>query len=131
MSALVTPSTEPSLQSPRWHSPWNAPWQGREALTRQFRIERRTQRRHPVDGTATILGLGADLGRLIELTRLDSAPWWLAGDALEPVPVGARVTVGFSRPDARPASAVVRRCQRLPSGLHRVAVEFDGTAFLA
>lgn len=111
--------------------PWATPWHGREALTRRFRIERRGQRRQSVSGTATILGLGAELGRLIELTRLDSAPWWLGGDSLEPVPVGIRVTVGFSRPDARPASALVRRCEPMPNGLFRVAVEFDGVAFLA
>ena len=133
MSSLADLPTEPcaAIDLVAATAAWSTPWQGRELLTRRFRIERRDRSRHPVDGTATILGLGAELGRMIELTRLDTAPWWLGGDALEPVAVGIRVSVGFSRPDARPASAVVRRCDRLPGGLHRIALEFDGAAVLA
>lgn len=109
---------------------WSVPWHGRKALVASFRIDRRAQPRASLPGSITILGLGTEIGRIVELTRLDSAPWWVAGDAADPIPVGIRVSVGFSASDARPASAVVRRCQRRPDGTYRVAVQFDGAAFL-
>lgn len=129
MAAVPQPILEYASRPARSVS-WSVPWHGREALLRCFRIDRRAQPRAALQGSATILGLGTEIGRIIELTRLDSAPWWVGGDALEPVPVGIRVAVGFSAAEARPASAVVRRCERQPDGSFRVALQFDGAAFI-
>ncbi len=118
----------PSAPSTANRGPLGAWWPGRERLEPVFRLNRRRSERWSLRGTATLLSLGADLGVLIELDRLDCAPWWLAGDSITPITVGARVSIGFSDPACRPAIAVVRRCERTPAGRYRVAVRFDGAS---
>lgn len=101
-------------------------WPGRELLRPDFRLERRRAPRWRVSGTATLLTLGVDLGFLVELDRLDCAPWWLAGESITPLTVGTRVSVGFSNPQCRPNPAVVMRCERLKCGRYRIALRFEG-----
>lgn len=103
-------------------------WEGRELLRADFRMDRRRAPRWWVRGTATLLSLGADMGILIELDRLDGSPWWIAGDSITPITVGTRVSVGFSDPSGRPAIAMVMRCERQGGGRYRVALRFDGTS---
>jgi hypothetical protein len=64
---------------------------------------------------------------LVELDRLDCSPWWLAGDAITPITVGTRVSVGFSNPACRPGTAIVMRCERVREDAFRVALRFDGS----
>jgi hypothetical protein len=104
----------------------NTSWPGRDALQPRFRCNRRQSPRWTVPGHATILALGTELGNLIELTRLDGSPWWLAGDASESMPAGTRVSVGFSEPDGRPACGFVERCEGFGEGRFRIAIRFDG-----
>jgi len=104
-------------------------WPGRERLTPDFRLDRRRAPRWRVYGTTTLLALGADLGKLLELSNLDCAPWWLAGDSQTRATVGMRVSVGFSNPMCRPNAATIMRCERTPTGVYRIAMRFDG-AFL-
>lgn len=101
-------------------------WPGREQLRPDFRLERRRAMRWRLAGTATLLTLGVDLGFLVELDRLDCAPWWLAGESITPLTVGTRVSVGFSNPSCRPNPAVVMRCERLKCGRYRIAMRFEG-----
>jgi hypothetical protein len=101
-------------------------WPAREQLRPTFRLNRRCTDRWELDGVATVLALGTDLGVITELTSLDCAPWWIAGESVIPVAVGARVSVGFSARECRPASAEVRRCERLRAGTYRIALRFDG-----
>ena len=68
----------------------------------------------------------AGLGTLAELVRLEGSPWWLSGIAGAAVPVGTRVSVGFSAPDGRPATGTVERCEERGAGRHHLAVRFDG-----
>jgi hypothetical protein len=104
----------------------DAAWPGRERLRQRFRCDRREQPRWPVVGSATILTLGAELGTVVELRRLDGAPWWLGGDSSTPIAPGTKVSVGFSHPDGRPARGVVARCEGFGEGRFRIAVRFDG-----
>jgi hypothetical protein len=104
-------------------------WPGRERLTPDFRLDRRRSPRWRIHGTTTLLGLGVDLGKLLELSNLDCSPWWLAGDSQTRAEVGMRVSVGFSNPMCRPNAATVMRCERTASGRYRIALRFDG-AFL-
>lgn len=106
----------------------HATWPGRDGLQSRFRCDRRQSARWVVPGHATILSLGAELGNLIELTRLDGAPWWLAGDARESIAPGTRVSVGFSEPEGRPACGFVERCEGFGDGRFRVAIRFDGAS---
>lgn len=101
-------------------------WSERELLRPDFRVDRRRAPRWRVPGTATLLTLGVDLGFLVELDRLDCAPWWLAGDSITPMTVGTRVSVGFSCPSCRPNAALVMRCERQKNGRYRIALRFDG-----
>lgn len=101
-------------------------WCGREALRDPPRLDRRRAPRWAVEGTATLLGLGTGLGTLAELVRLEGSPWWLSGIAGAAVPVGTRVSVGFSAPDGRPATGTVERCEERGAGRHHLAVRFDG-----
>lgn len=105
-------------------------WPERERLAPNFRLNRRCTERWLLWGGATLLGLGVDLGQLIELEELDCAPWWIAGDSRRPVRVGTRVSIGFSHPHCRPARAVVMRCQRSSIERYRVALRFDGIALV-
>lgn len=101
-------------------------WPSRERLRPDFRVDRRRNPRWQVRGRATILTLGVDLGVVVELDRLDGAPWWIGGDASTPVKVGSRVSVGFSAPEGRPATGEVMRCEPKGAGWYRVAIRFDG-----
>ncbi|MDI9404042.1 MAG: hypothetical protein QM516_09240, partial [Limnohabitans sp.] len=65
-----------------------------------------------------------------ELTRLDGSPWWLGGDSTTSIAPGTRVSVGFSDPNGRPATATVERCEGMGQGRWRIAVRFDGGAFM-
>jgi hypothetical protein len=103
-----------------------AAWPGREALRDPPRLDQRRTPRWPVEGTATLLGLGGELGLLAELGRLEGAPWWLSGVGRTAVAEGTRVSVGFSAPDGRPATGTVVRCEERGFGWHRIAVRFDG-----
>ncbi|MBI1304057.1 MAG: hypothetical protein GC172_09755 [Phycisphaera sp.] len=100
-------------------------WPLRELLAQDFRVERRTTPRWPVAGSATLLGLGAGLGAVVELDGLVGAPWWLSGTAREKLAVGTKVSIGFSDPDARPASGTVVRAVRQDGDAWRIAVRFD------
>lgn len=118
------------------HSPqysptiWIAPWRDRELLQRVFRVDRRGCNRWNVEGCATLLGLGAHLGCLIELDQLEAAPWWISGHARIPIALGARVSLGFSDRAGRAAAGTVQRCEaQLVCGF-RVAVQFDPESFL-
>jgi hypothetical protein len=101
-------------------------WPERAQLRARFRCDRRESPRWVVPGHATILALGGGLGNVIELSRLDGAPWWLAGDATEQIASGTRVSVGFSEPDGRPATGIVERCEGFGQGRFRIAIRFDG-----
>jgi hypothetical protein len=101
-------------------------WCGREALRDPPRLDRRRAPRWAVEGTATLLGLGTELGMLAELVRLEGSPWWLSGLANAAVPAGTRVSVGFSAPDGRPATGTVERCEERGTGRFHLAVRFDG-----
>lgn len=101
-------------------------WPARERLRPDFRVERRRNPRWPVRGMATVLPLGVDLGVVVELDRLDGAPWWIGGDAVTPLRVGARVSVGFSAPEGRPATGEIMRCEPKADGRYRIAIRFDG-----
>jgi len=97
----------------------------RELLAQDFRVDRRHGARWPVAGSATLLGLGAALGLVVELDELTGAPWWISGTTREAVPVGTKVSIGFSDPGARPASGTVVRAVRRDDDAWRVAVRFD------
>ncbi len=118
------------------HSPhdsstiWIAPWRDRELLRRVFRVDRRGGDRWSVEGCATLLGLGAHLGCVIELEQLDAAPWWISGQADVPIICGARVSLGFSDRDGRAAAGTVQRCDARALGGFRIAVLFDPERFL-
>jgi hypothetical protein len=114
--------TQRSPALPTW-------WPGRERLTPDFRLDRRRAPRWRIHGTTTLLGLGVDLGKLLELSNLDCSPWWLAGDSSARTEVGMRVSVGFSNPMCRPNAGTIMRCERTHAGLYRIALRFDG-AFL-
>ena len=101
-------------------------WPQRDRLRPDFRIDRRSNPRWPVRGNASVLPLGADLGVVVELDRLDGSPWWIGGDATTPLRVGARVSVGFSAPDGRPATGSVMRCEPKSDERFRIAIRFDG-----
>ena len=101
-------------------------WPGRERLRPDFRIDRRRTPRWKLHGTATLLSLGVDLGRIAELGDLDSSPWWLAGRSQTPLTVGMRVSVGFSNPMYRPSVGRIMRCERQPCGAYRIAMRFEG-----
>ncbi|MFM7260528.1 MAG: hypothetical protein ACKO3W_07980 [bacterium] len=103
----------------------DAAWPGRDRLRQRFRCDRRESPRWPVLGNATILTLGAELGTVVELTRLDGSPWWLGGDATTPLAVGTKVSVGFSHPGGRPARGVIARCEGFGEGRFRMAVRFE------
>jgi|GEM_PF-1256279 len=128
-SLLQYPSTR-SAEEPRGWSVLPVSWPGRERLQPDFRLERRRSQRWRLFGTATLLGLGPSLGTLLELTDLDCAPWWLAGESDSCVVVGTRVSVGFSNPACRPDTATAMRCERTRDGRFRIALRFDG-AFLS
>jgi hypothetical protein len=103
-----------------------ATWPGRDRLRQRFRCDRRENSRWIVAGTATILTLGAELGTVVELERLDGSPWWLAGDSSVAVAPGTKVSIGFSHPDGRPARGFVARCEGFGEGRFRIAVRFEG-----
>jgi len=103
----------------------DAVWPGRDRLRQRFRCDRRETPRWSVAGSATILTLGTELGTVVELTRLDGAPWWLGGDAVVPIAPGTKVSIGFSHPDGRPARGVVVRCEGFGEGRYRIAVRFE------
>ena len=126
---LQYPPTRSALE-PRGNSTLPASWPGRERLRPDFRLDRRRAPRWRLYGTATLLGLGADLGTMAELANLDCAPWWLAGESESCIVVGTRVSVGFSNPSCRPNWATVMRCERSREGRYRIALRFDG-AFLS
>ncbi|MFM7134701.1 MAG: hypothetical protein ACKO0W_10330 [Planctomycetota bacterium] len=96
----------------------------RRGLREPFRVDRRTAPRWKVDGQATLLGLGERMGVMAELDALEGGPWWLKGDAANPVDIGTRVSVGFSDPAARPANGEVIRCDLCQWGRYRIAVQF-------
>jgi len=98
-------------------------------LVERFRLDRRRAPRWRLFGTATLLGLGPNLGMLLELTKLDCSPWWLAGESESCIVVGTKVSVGFSNPACRPNTATVMRCECTRVGNYRIALRFDG-AFL-
>jgi hypothetical protein len=123
MSALASP---PPLIEAVPRGALGVWWPARERLRPSFRLNRRCTDRWELEGEATILTLGVDLGVIAELRNLDCAPWWIAGDSETPVAVGSRVCVGFSSIDGRPATAHVRRCERKRDGAYRIALEFDG-----
>jgi hypothetical protein len=100
-------------------------WPLRELLAQDFRVDRREGARWPVAGSATLLGLGAGLGMVVELDELVGAPWWLSGTARERVAAGTKVSIGFSDPAARPAAGTVVRAVRDGDDAWRVAVRFD------
>jgi len=104
----------------------HAAWPERAQLRARFRCDRRESPRWVVPGHATILALGGGLGNVVELSRLDGSPWWLAGDAAEEIALGTRVSVGFSEPEGRPACGVVERCEGFGQGCFRIAIRFDG-----
>ncbi len=124
MSLLLPPSR--SVDRPFTH----AHWPQRDELRSPFRIDRRETARWSVLGSASLLTLGHDLGRLIELHDLDGAAWWLAGVSDAPIAVGSRVSVGFSDPSARSSSATVMRCDAIRHERFRIAVQFDGAALV-
>jgi hypothetical protein len=102
-------------------------WPFAELLATDFKIERRTSPRWRVPGHASVLGLGAGLGTLVELDELDGAPWWIGGDSDGAIKPGMHVTVGFSDPSARSAQGTVMRCE--PKGRRfRVAIKFDAAS---
>lgn len=100
-------------------------WPLKELLARDFRVDRRSEARWPVKGSATLLGLGAALGAMVELDELAGAPWWLSGMARGAMPAGTKVSIGFSEPDARPASGTVVRAVPVRDGVWSIAVRFD------
>lgn len=100
-----------------------------DELRRPFRVNRRSAPRWRVDGHATLMGLGAELGSIVELSDLHGAPWWLDGFAPRAAEIGTRVTVGFSDPGAQPAAGRVERCEPSSGGGYRIAVRFDGSGF--
>ena len=97
----------------------------RELLAQDFRVDRRAGARWPIVGSATLLGLGAALGLVVELDELVGAPWWISGTAREAVPVGTKASIGFSDPDARPATGTVVRTVHRGDDAWRIAVRFD------
>lgn len=127
-SLLQYPPTR-SAQDPRGYTALPASWPGRERLQPDFRLDRRRAPRWRLFGTATLLGLGPNLGMLLELTKLDCSPWWLAGESESCIVVGTKVSVGFSNPACRPNTATVMRCECTRVGNYRIAMRFDG-AFL-
>jgi hypothetical protein len=123
MSALAI---SPPIVESATRGPLGLWWPARERLRPNFRLNRRCTDRWDLEGEATILALGVDLGVIAELRHLDCAPWWIAGDSERPVAVGSRVCVGFSAVECRPATAEVRRCERRQGGEYRIALRFDG-----
>jgi hypothetical protein len=123
MTALFTP--DPTIE--RIFA--EAHWPARSNLRSAFKLDRRASERWSVEGTASVLTLGHDLGVVIELHNLDGAAWWLAGFSSAPLAVGSRVSVGFSDPSARPATATVARCEGFGEAQFRLALQFDGVSF--
>lgn len=91
-----------------------------------FRFERRETPRWKLEGSASVIALGAELGETFELTALEGAPWWLQGMCRQPQPlpaIGAEVTVGFSNPEFRHSRAIVERIETCEQGT-RIALRF-------
>lgn len=79
-----------------------------------FRFERRETPRWKLEGSASVIALGAELSETFELTTLEGAPWWLQGMCHQPQPlplIGAEVSVGFSNPEFRHSRATVERIE--------------------
>jgi hypothetical protein len=129
MSTAIAQRSPRTLRASEWRSGAAAhegdDWPLRELLTQDFRVNRRGRSRWPVAGGATLLGLGADLGKVVELDDLVGAPWWLSGTAHEAISAGTKVSIGFSDPAARPASGMVVRAVRQGDDAWRIAVRFD------
>jgi hypothetical protein len=96
-----------------------------------FRFERRETPRWKLEGSASVIALGAELGETFELTTLEGAPWWLQGmcqggmcqGSAKAPPIGIEVSVGFSNPEFRHARAIVERIETCEQGT-RVALRF-------
>jgi len=101
----------------------------RSPLSHGFRVDRRTEPRWRLEGTATLLTLGTVLGTMVELHGLEGAPWWISGVSEKPLPVGARVSIGFSDPSCRPGCGVIERCNPCCDGGFRFAVRFVEATF--
>jgi len=114
------------MRASEWHGAAEGEgWPLRELLAQDFRVDRRARSRWPVAGGATLLGLGAALGAVVELDELVGAPWWLSGTARTPLAAGTRVSIGFSDPEARTATGTVLRCVPTQGDAWRIAVRFD------
>jgi hypothetical protein len=79
----------------------------------------------PLRGCATLFCLGADrFGQIANLTELRFGGGGVVADAVEAIPAGAAVSLGFEAPGYHARRGEVVACRPSPEG-YRIAIRFE------